>query len=154
MTTGRSSYRILVAIGVLLGVIVVVATIIAVQPPPTFAPDTPEGTAQGYFLAIDDGDIDAALAYLSDDLRDGCDPQDLRYWIRDVGERGIRVAILSTTVEGGTAEVDVTVTEYYGSGPFSGGSYEHAETLVMERSGDRWLIVESPWPVYSCNPEG
>lgn len=154
MTITGDSRKILIAIGVAIGVLFVVATIIAVQPPTTFDPATPEGTTQGYFQAIDDGDQDRALSYMTEDLQKRCPRDDLRYRFRDVGDGRIGVVILSTTVDGDMAEVEVSVTEFYGGGPFNGGSYQHDETLVMERIGGRWLIVELPWPLFMCAPEG
>ena len=54
MSTKARSNTVLVAIGIVVVLLIGVAVIFALQPPPTFDPGTPEATAQGYFQAISD----------------------------------------------------------------------------------------------------
>ena len=151
------SRLVLIAIGVLVAVLVGVAIIIAVRPPVVLDPATPEGTAQGYFQALHDGDDTRLTSYLTDDLEDRCDA--LAY-LGDFGRYEQRettgVSITSTEIEGDTARVELTITVTYGEGPFAAGSDTFDETLVMEHQGDRWLIAEPAWPWdgHSCAREG
>ncbi|MCL1588179.1 MAG: hypothetical protein M3092_07155 [Actinomycetia bacterium] len=148
---------VLIAIGVVVAVLVGVAVVIAIQPPAVLDPTTPEGTAQGYFQALHDGDDTLLTSYLTDDLKDRCDA--LAY-LEDFGRYEQRettgVSITSTEIEGDTARVEITITVTYGDGPFAAGSDTFDETLVIEHQGDRWLIAEPAWPWdrYSCEREG
>ena len=144
MTTDQRSRRILVVIGALVGVLIGVAVLLALRPPPQFDPATPEGTAQGYFQAVLDGDEDLVFGYLTKALGDRCDVGEMRHVTPDEA----RVVITRTEVDGAGAELEVEITETYGEGPFDAGSFTFDETLVMERHGDRWLIAEIPWPIH------
>jgi hypothetical protein len=145
MTTDQRSSRILVVIGALVTVLIGVAVMLAVRPMPDPDPTTPEGTAQGYFQAVLDGDEDLAFGYLTEALSDQCDAGQMRHVTPD----GARVVITRSEVGGADAELEVEITETYGEGPFDAGSDTFDETLVMERHGDRWLIAEIPWPIHS-----
>jgi len=149
MSTNRASRWILTSVAVATATLILVAIVLAIRPPQTLDPATPEGTAQAYYQAINDGDQEAALAYLVE----GCEGYQSYYW-RD--EVSISVVILATDVDGNEASVDVRITEYYGSGPFGGGSYRHDETLEMERNDGGWLIRGLPWPwdPYMCDEGG
>ena len=131
-------------IGALVGVLIGVAVMLALRPPPGFDPATPEGTAQGYFRAVLDDDENLAFAYLTGALADRCDTGEMRHVTPDEA----RVVITRTEIDGADAELEVEITETYGEGPFDAGSYIFDETLVMERHGDRWLIAEIPWPIH------
>ena len=144
MKTDQRSRRILVVIGALVGVLIGVAVVLAVRPPPEFDPVTPEGTAQGYFRAVLDGDEDLAFGYLTEALRDRCDTGEMRHVTPDEA----RVVITRSEVGGADAELEVEITETYGEGPFDAGSYTFDETLVMEHHSDGWLIAEMPWPIH------
>ena len=148
---------VLISIGVVVAVLVGVAVVIALQPPPVFAPGSPEGTAQGYFQALHDGDDALVTSYLTDDLDDRCDDSLYLEDFRRYEQReATSVSIISTKVDGDEAEVEVTITVTYGEDPFAAGSDTFDETLVMEHHGDRWLISEPAWPWdrYSCEREG
>jgi hypothetical protein len=148
MTQRRTSNTVLVAIGVAVALLVVVAVAFALQPPKQFDPNTPEGTAQGYFQAINDGDLDLAQTFMTAELRAACDGE---WWFYERGPAS-RVVITDTSIEADTARVKVDITVSYGEGPFDGGSYDEDETLTMERKRDFWLISKPTWPMdpYAC----
>ena len=150
MKMDRHSRIVLMVIGAIAVVLVAVAIIVAVQPPEAFDPDTPEGTAQGYFQAILDEDEDLALSYLSDDAVAGCSTHELSYFTPD----SARVVIAQTDIDGDVARVDVVITETWGEGPFGGGSNTFEETLEMTRSGGVWVISRAPWPITMFCHEG
>ena len=143
-TADRRSHKLLVVIGVLIAMLIGVAVMFALRPPTVYNPATPEGTAQGYFQALLDGDEDLAFGYLTEPFADRCHRGEMRHATPD----NARVVITHTEIDGAHAEVEVEITETYGEGPFGGGSYTFDETLVMARHGDRWLIAEIPWPIY------
>ena len=157
MGSSNRSRVVLVAIGVVVVVLIGIAVVIALQPPQALDPTTPEGTAQGYFQALHDGDDALVNSYFSDDLKDRCDDA---LYLDDSGryaqQETTSVSIVSTNVDGDEAIVELRITVTYGEGPFDSGSDRFDETLVMERQGDRWLISEPAWPWdrYSCEREG
>ena len=147
MDPNARSRRTLVGIAVAVGVLIVLAVALALQPPHEFDPGSPEGTAQGYFRAVLDGDQDRAADYLTGALRDGCSTAPVRHSSRDAA----RVVITRSEIDGADAELEVRITESHGDSPFDTGSYSFDGTLVMEKHGDRWLIAETPWPFhFSC----
>ncbi len=148
MAQRSKSNTLLVAIGVAVALLVVVAVAFALQPPEQFDPKTPEGTAQGYFQAINDGDEDLARTFMTDRLQVACDGE---WWLYERGSTN-RVVITNTEIEGDTARVKVNIAVSYGDGPFGGGSYDQDETLTMEHEGDFWLISKPTWPMdpYAC----
>lgn len=138
----------LAVIGGIVALLVVVAVILAIQPPATFDPDTPEGAAQGYYEAVLDGENELAFTYLTEELRDDCDDE---FWWHNESEDA-RIVITRSEIEGDRAELDVTIEVSYGDGPFGGGSYSQDETVKLELHGDRWLISAPTWPMdrYGC----
>jgi hypothetical protein len=150
MKTDRHSRIALMVIGAITVVLIAVAIVIAVQPPETFDPGTPEGTAQAYYQAIIDGDEDLALSYLAEELLSSCSTHDLTHFTPD----GARVLIEQTEIDADAARVDVVITETWGEGPFGSGSNTFDETLIMTRSGETWVISRMPWPVDMFCHEG
>jgi hypothetical protein len=148
MERGTTSNLVLIAIGAAATLLVVVSVFFALQPPTQFDWQSPQGTAQGYFQAINDGDDELAETYTTDDLRTACDGE----WWYDEVESASRVVITETKIDGDTAKVKVNITVSYGDEPFGGGSYDHEETMTMQRVGDVWLISKPVWPMdrYDC----
>ncbi len=148
MKPKTTSNSVLLAIGAFVAILVAVAVVLAIQPPKTFDADTPEGAAQRYYKAALDGEDDLAFTYMTEDLKESCGGE-LRYF--DKGEDA-RIVIVSSTIEGDRAKLEVTIEVSYGDGPFGGGSYDRDETLRLERQNDRWLITEPTWPMdrYGC----
>ena len=152
MERGAASNMILVTIGVAVTLLIAVSVVFALQPPTQFDPNTPQGTAQGYFQAINDGDDDQAESFMTEDLRTSCDGR----WWYEGRESASRVVITGTKIDGDTAKVDVDITISYGDEPFGGGSYDQDETITMEHVGGVWLISRPIWPMdrYACGEEG
>jgi hypothetical protein len=149
MERGTASTIILIAIGASVAVLVAASIFFALQPPTQLDPDTPEGTAQGYFQAVSDGDEDLAESFMTADLARSCDGH---WWYEDIGSTS-RVVITGTKIDGDTAKVEVDITVSYGDEPFGGGSYDQDETVTMERFGAAWLISRPIWPMdrYACS---
>ena len=134
-----------VMIGGLVVLLVAVGIMLALREPTEAPPGTPEATAQGYFRAIVDDDRLRAETYLADSLIDRCDGTYRPY---EHSGDGLRVVIVDTVVRQDRATVSVSITERYDEGPFFTDSHTFDEVLMMERADDRWLISQTPWPLY------
>jgi hypothetical protein len=62
------------------------------------------------------------------------------------------VRIQSISGDDARTVVEVTVQEYQAPMPGAPG-FGMTEYFVMARHGDRWLLTEVPWPLYSCEGE-
>lgn len=144
MKSQTRSSSILTAIGLLVAVLVVVAVVLALRPTEVFDPTTPEGTAQGYYEAVIDGDENLAFSYTTEELREACGGT---FGFYEEGEDA-RIVITDSDTRGDTTRLDVVIEVQYGENPFSAGSYKRDETITMERRGDRWLISKPTWPMY------
>ena len=131
-------------VGVLLAVLVVVAIVLALQPPEQFDAGTPEATVQSYLQAVADSDQTAAARLMTPDLakRCGADLSQIRR-----SPESFRAVILDTEPLGDDLIVNIEITEGSGSGLF-GDSWSFDESLILIQTGDEWLIAEAPWPIY------
>ena len=105
---------------------------------------TPEATVQAYLTAVLRGDTEAAAGYLAPSS--GCDREDLAgVTVAD----STRVHLVHATTGTDSAQVRVAVDRSDSDGPFAvGESEEHTYHLV--RTGGRWLLEGTPWPLYDC----
>ena len=131
-------------VGALLAVLVVVAIVLALQPPEQFDPGTPEATVQNYLQAVIDGNQSEVALLMTPEVveRCGADLIQLRY-----SPDGFRAVILGTEPFGDRTVVQVEITQGSGPGLF-GDSWAFEEALVVEQDGAEWLIAEAPWPIY------
>ena len=132
-------------IAAVVAAVVVVALLLALRPPTEFDPGTPEAAVQGYFQAVADRSRVDAKQFMTPELVERCvaDLNEIRHT-----PDSLRVVIVATEPDGDQTLVTVEITERPASSLFLGESYTFEETLVLERSGDVWLIAEAPWPIY------
>jgi hypothetical protein len=152
MERGATSTVVLIAIGASVALLAGVSIFFALQPPTQFDPHSPQGTAQGYFQAITDGDDELAESFMTVDLRAACEG----HWQYEDTQSIGRVIITDTNIDRDIAKVEVGITVSYGDEPFGGGSYDQDETIAMARVGEVWLISKPVWPMdrYACGEEG
>jgi hypothetical protein len=143
-----TSRTVLITIGVAVGLLVVVAVVVSLQSPTQYPSDSPEGAVQGYLSAVNDGDVDAAEAYMTDELVKACSGN---WWFYS-DESLDRAVITDVEISGETATIQMALTQSYGEPPFDNGSYTHDEEFTLVRSGDVWLISEPAWPmdIFTC----
>ena len=145
-----TAYRSLLAIGagVIALVIVTLAAVLLTDSDDgtSFAPDSPESALQAYLAALQDGDVDAAYAIFSNEVRSrvSADAFEREVRLRDTGTPDgpdTRYLVTATNVDGDTALVTVTVEEFYGDGlNGSTNRYDHEIHLVREHGA--WHIDE------------
>lgn len=142
--------RTLIAIVSVIAVIVVIAIAVVFTRggPPDADPGTPEGVVQSYARAVLSGDRPAAMDLLVSDISDNCDhaePSTLE---------DLRMTIVSTSVHGDTAVVQVTIAHGTGGGLFGDSGYTSKESFTLEREAGAWKVEYTPWEFILCFNEG
>ncbi|BDZ63112.1 hypothetical protein [Agromyces mangrovi Wang et al. 2018] len=144
------SDRALIGIGIAVAV-VVVAAIVAVLVRPAaepLDPTTPEGVIQGYSEAVLDGDTRAALDFLVPEIADDCQ----RVENYGFGDADVRVVLVSSTEDGSTADVRVSIVTTYGGGLFGPDEYRTDGRFDLQRVDGEWRIESAPWELAVCTP--
>jgi hypothetical protein len=127
------------------------ALILARQPAPTLPADTPGGTIQRFYQALDREDYDAAYDLLSDRLKNKpTRAAFIEYHLEDrsyYDGRNSRLRITEERVRNDSAFVVVQITHYYNDpGPFGGsGEWDTKETFTLRHEADIWRISELPY---------
>lgn len=141
----RTLLAILIAVGLLV-VIALVVVLVRNGARESFDPTTPEGVVQRYAQAVIDRDFESADEYLKEPSEE-CD-----YY--DRGSVNLRLTFQSTEISGSNATVWVTVSSSYGSGPFSNSEYSYDDRFSLVKSGESWLIDQTPYDFISCSGVG
>jgi len=116
-----------------------------------FPEGSPEAAVQDYLGAIADRDATAALAFLSSDLTERCG-EIPREAVVQRGDNRFRATLTDTVVREDTTEVDVEITEIYGSDPFGGNEYDFQQLFVLVQEDGEWRFDETPWPLFCPQP--
>ena len=142
--------RTLVVILSIIAAVVILALVVVFTrgTPPPLDPATPEGAVQAYTSAVIDGDPDAAIEFLTRDVRDNCDRAE------PAPAMDLRLTLVSTKVTGDRAVVRVSIANDYGNGPFGGSSYQTDDTFVLRQDGGDWLVDTAPWQLMVCYNSG
>ena len=158
MLPTTSSGRWLAGITATVAALVVISLVVALatgsDEPTLLAEDTPEGTVQRYFVALDAADYEAAYALLADEAREGCTLQEFRRQFsfdRFDGKESSRVRLGSTRPAGDNVEVTVRVTRFYGSPPFNVNESTSTYRYLLSESDEGWRIIEAG-PPFGCPP--
>jgi hypothetical protein len=141
-------FLISIVIGIVLLVVVAVVLVLARSRAETYLPDdTPEGVAHNYFLAIQRQEFEKAYNYLADDLKS---KPDLDTFIQTVDNNNeASLALGQTNLDNQRARVSVSITNYYGGGPFDSGRYTNEETAYLRQdSAGNWKITQYPYPYW------
>lgn len=129
-------------VAVVVGGLLVAALVLVVtqRNPAALPPGSPEATVQAFLQSMVDDEPDTSLL-----VAGACGtPQDSLG-----GEERLRIVVDDITIDGDTAQVDLTVTETSGSGMFDGGS-GHTDAYWLERTTDGWRISAFTWPWDDC----
>lgn len=148
-THARPDRTLLVILGII-GALVVVALAVVFSrgTPELLDPSTPEGTVQRYATAVLAGDEKTAARYLSQTALDSCDR------VERPSADNVSISLVSSTIRDDTADVKVSITTSYGSGPFGASDYETDGVLDLVRTDGSWLIDNAPWELTICpNPK-
>jgi len=138
-----------VAIGVLvIGAIVLVLTIGGAREVPLLPEDTPEGTVQRYFQALQAGDYMTAYSYLTPPPSEKYPYEEWSGPFSSSGEKPEwKVTLGKSVVRGSEATVDVVVDIFRPGGPFENPVRTQHVTFFLKKEGTSWKIT-SPWDVW------
>ena len=146
----------LIGVGAVLGALLIGSIVLALLSKETeFAPGTPERAVQDLLRAVEDDDIEAAYAMLSEELRQKCELRNYsdggyRYYDDD---RNMRATLRETKVIDGVTFVEVRITEFYGGGPFDSGESSYNHRYALQQEGGEWKFAEYPWPYDYCDED-
>jgi len=128
-------------------VVVALAVVFSRGAPEPLDPSTPEGTVQQYATAVVAGDEKTAARYLSRTALDSCER------VERPSTDNVSIRLVSSTIRDDTADVKVSITTSYGSGPFGASDYETDAVVDLVRIDGSWLIDNAPWELTICpNP--
>jgi hypothetical protein len=141
-------------IGILVGVVVLLAAaglslLVLRRPPPPLPADSPGGTIQRFYSALEQRNYSQAYDLLSDKMEHKPTRGSFTRAIADqytYGTQAARAGIDSEQIDGATATVTVRVTYYYGGGPPLLGSNEYTstETFTLAQEAGAWRITALP----------
>ena len=148
----KTSTRWLLGFGVAIGVLVIVAVVLVLTIPAQevylLPEDTPEGTVQRYFLALQDEDYLKAYDYVSFPPNERYPYEEWRGPFISSGEkREFKVIMGKSLVKDNEATVDVVVDVYRPGGPFENPVHTQHITFFLKKEGTSWKIT-SPWDLW------
>ncbi|MBG6239859.1 hypothetical protein IWX78_002849 [Mycetocola sp. CAN_C7] len=149
MTTAQPPARrtLLVLLSVLAVLVIIAFVAVFTRGEPALLDEsTPEGVVQRYSAAVLDGDEDAAIEYLADDVQDECGT------VENFASDDIRMTLVSTSLRDDSADVDVLITTG-GGGPF-GSEYSYEESFRLVKAGEGWRVETAPWELAVCQMDG
>lgn len=153
----KSSNRLLVTFGIVIGVLVVTGIVLGLtlggQTASLLPEDTPEGTVQRYILAIKAEDYEKAYGYLSpaalaeSTYFDTYEKWSQRY-SRYRESRGWKATLGESTVTGDEATVEVTIDVFRPSVPFTDPVYTRRYDFHLDKEGTSWKMTYPIQPLY------
>jgi hypothetical protein len=144
VSNGRSVGVVVGSILAVVSLTVVIVVLAGSREPKSFAAGTPEAALQGYLVAWDDGNFEAAYAAFSSSAQRELPFGDFERAARDwrSGQASVdRLAFIDrSTGDSKRVTVFLIVEERYGEG-FGAGSYRSAREVEMIREDGVWRIA-------------
>ncbi|MEL0626366.1 hypothetical protein V6245_05335 [Salinibacterium amurskyense] len=143
----RPDRTLAVILSVIAAIVVIAIVVVFTRGGPTdIDPSTPEGVVQSYSRAMVASDFETARSFVSAGVLDECDEADRNPL------QGLRMTVISTTIDGTTAVVKVSLEQ--GSGSFGGSSYSYDDLFTLVDEGGDWKISTTPWELTYCYDQG
>lgn len=141
-TNGRSLGLV---VGVVLALAVAVAAIVtSMRPTPQLDPDTPEGTVQAFFQAVEADDWEGVRTLLSARLQEDCEASELAQFRDDVD----RAVISDVEAAGSETIVKVRASRVVVDDPFNPYSFDDTFQFVLSQEDGQMVVSELPWQFY------
>lgn len=152
----KSSSRWLLTFGVAIGILVIVTVVLVLTLPggesvSLLPEDTPEGTVQRFFLALEAEDYLKAYSYLSSSVQE---ERPYERWSRPFvsGEErpGWKATLGKSVIKDNEATVDVVVDVFRPRGPFEDPVRSRHITFFLKKEGASWRITapDNLWLIY------
>lgn len=145
---GSNRSPLLIGAGVVALVVITVIVVLFADDRETveFGEDTPEGALQRYLAAFDEGDLEKAHAYFSNDVRDQMSLEEYERTVDAFGhgygsERVRRALFDGRSGDGDSVRVELTVEELSGEG-LGASTHRYPVEIRMVREDDAWRIDE------------
>ena len=141
-TSGRSLGLV---VGVVLALAVAVAAIVtSMRPSPQFDPNTPEGTVQAFFEAIEADDWEGMRSLLSSSQQADCEASELARFRDDVD----RAVIARVDSAGAETIVEVRVSRVVVDDPLNPYTYDDTFHFVLTQEDGRFVVSQLPFQFF------
>ena len=142
----RSSRRWLLIFGLAIGILTTVVVVLVLTLPSVgvslLPEDTPEGTVQRFFLALEAEDYAKAYSYLSPSARKETPyEQWSRPYVGPQERPGWKATLGKSVVKGDEATVDVVVSVFRPRGPFQDPVRTRHITFTLKKEEASWAIT-------------
>lgn len=149
----RLDHYLLVILGGLVVLLIIAGvSVLLVQPASQLPANSPGGTIQRFYTALDQDDYAGAYALLSDSMS----AKPTLQWFTRVNTtqrsnsyraQSSRIRITNETIKGNTAYVEASITRYESNpGPFGGSNeWTYTENFVLQQEQGSWLITDMPY---------
>lgn len=154
---GTDKFLVAIVAGIVL-LVVVVFLVVLLRPEPEYkAEDTPEGVVHNYLLALQKGDYEKALNYLSSNVRHA--PKDVDEFVDDMDgcswrfrdlDRDSSLIVLSADIRGDRAEVQIKQTVFYSGDVFNSDLSESEFEMTLKQQNGDWKLVDGERYWCSC----
>ncbi len=144
-SNGRSLLYVALGVVALAVVTIVVVLLAGGREAAQFPADSPEATLQAYLAAYEEGDLDAAHAFFSAEVREQMDRGAYQRAVDSWGfdaEPDRTVLFDSTTGTGDRVQLHLVVEEFYGDG-LSGDTYRSPREVRLVREDGEWRIDQA-----------
>jgi hypothetical protein len=148
----KSSSRLLIIFGAAIGAMVLVAIILVLVIPAKqsalLPEDTPEGTIQRYFLALQNEDYAKAYSFITQPPDNKMTYDVWRGQYNRPMEKNVwKVTIGKAKIIGGDATVDVIIDVFRPQGPLSDPVNTNRINFSLKKAGASWTII-SPYDLW------
>ncbi len=130
------------AVLILAGLIVI--PLVAGRAPVLAPADTPHGAVQRFYQAAYRGDYPAAYGFLSAETQGKLSLSQLQQAM-STDLRNSQIRTVETTINGGSATVQVTQTHFQSGGLFGSNEWNQEREVLLAREGAAWRIVSGPF---------
>ena len=143
----------LVVVATIAALIAIALVLVLAVPrdPTTYAPGSPEAAFQTFYQAFEAGDLDAAHALFSAEVKQQLTRSEYRRFEAEMGwqrEQDRRVVLLSADVTGDRANLHLRIDDFY-QGGLGASRNSQARTIRLVHEGGVWLIDE---PIIGVEP--
>ena len=132
-------------VGLVLALAVAIAAVVTtLRPSPQLDRNTPEGTVQAFFQAVEADDWEGVRVLLSSDLQEQCQPSELAQFQDDID----RAVITTVDPVGSETIVEVRASRVVVNDPLNPYSYDDTFRFVLAEDGNRLAVSELPWQFF------